>query len=142
MNFKVSDEGRLSSSKATHYLSGEKTAFAAIEALVPDEAEESEADTYDYFGKRNNASYCLIPAEAIRDPVFDRVNQVLAFEFISQDVSIPALIPYSEINLQAIKFIEATREFPRRIFVCQREKRGWIPLSMVTDTGVENFYFS
>jgi hypothetical protein len=159
-NFKVSDEGRLSSSKETHFISSGTTAAADCEAL-PAFADLAEEDNvYDYFGRQGGRTYCAVLSGAIAYCVFDKVRQELRFVFSTENAKtenaegededesaagVPAVIPYSEINLRAVRFIEGLAgrgAFPPRWFICEHSRRGLLPLSMVTEKGVEDFYFN
>jgi hypothetical protein len=146
-NFRTNDEGRLSSSKETKYASLEKTTQAdceAISSVLEDSPPALGEETFDYFGKPGGRSYRLIFAEGISGCVYDRVNQTLRFSLCFGEEDIPALIPYSEITRTAIQRMESLaseEHFSGRWFVCEQERRGVIPLSMVTSDGVENFYF-
>jgi hypothetical protein len=74
-----------------------------------------------------------------------QIKSELADADDADDEGIPALIPYSELNLNAIRFIEALAgkgPFSKCWFICENSRRGLIPLSMVSEKGVENFYFN
>jgi hypothetical protein len=158
-NFKVSDEGRLSSSKETHFISSGTTAAADCEVLPAFADLVEEDNVYDYFGRQGGGTYCAVLSNAIGDCVYDKVSQELSFVFSTENAKtenaeddddesaagVPAVIPYSEINLRAVRFIEGLAErgaFPPRWFICEHNRRGLLPLSMVTEKGVEDFYFN
>jgi hypothetical protein len=156
-NFKASDEGRLSSSKETRYTGWGKTKAAGCESLSADFRPHAvDEQRYDYFAKQGRRTYCVVLSGAIVDCVYDKVRQELRFVFSTEKektedddgepaLSLPALIPYSDINLAAIRFMEALAgkdAFPAGWFICERSRRGLIPLSLVGDQGVENFYFN
>jgi hypothetical protein len=147
-NFKRNDEGRLSASKGTFYSSLEKTSSddcKAAAGLLSETEADDESPAYDYFGKKGSRlKYRIIYASGIVSCEYDEVNQMLSFGLCGRDETCQAFIPYSEINLTAIKYIEglaAGESFPGCWFVCVQDYRGFIPLSMVSDKGVENFYF-
>jgi hypothetical protein len=144
-NFKINDEGRLSSSKGTHYSSQGKTGMEQIKEMDALFSGVTEDDpVYDYFGKKNGQHYCVIPADSISDCEYDRVNQRLTFTIHSEEEDIFAFISYSKITIGAIKYIEALAktDFSNRWFIGETDRQGFIPLSMITERGVENFYFS
>jgi hypothetical protein len=152
-NFKLSEEGRLSSSRGTHYSSQGKTTMEKIEEIkdsasagrtILSEGEIKEIPEYDYFGKNTGRQYRFAIAEGISDCVYNRVNQRLTFTIHTGDEELPAFISYSAINTGAIKYIEALakNDFTRRFFIGETGPQGFIPLSMITCTGVDNFYFS
>ncbi|GHU08450.1 hypothetical protein FACS1894151_04370 [Spirochaetia bacterium] len=154
-NFKTNEEGRISSSKETRYQPEGKTVPADLASIltISDSAipelsahrSMAEEQSYDYFAKRSAQHYHILFAEGITDCSYDRVNQILRFSFRAgpDKEAFPGIIPYSEINLGAIGYIEnmAKTERPERWFICAPERRGLIPLSAVTEKGVENFYF-
>jgi hypothetical protein len=156
-NFRLSAEGRISSSKETHVIKRGLTCAADYEAVeLP--PYDPESDRYEYFGRRENR-YELLRASGIEDCVYDRVTQELEFYFRTDSGGrIPAFIPYSEISASAIKYVERLAGKPGagkpdtgkpggasgdflKWFVCSREKRGLIPLSALGKNGTEDFYF-
>jgi hypothetical protein len=148
-NFKINEEGRLSSSKGTHYFSQGKTGMEQIEEMsaafsaVPAD-DPADHPAYDYFGKKGGGRYRLVLAEGMGDCEYDRVNQRLTFTLHTGAGELPAFIRYSAINKGAIQYIEdlAKADFSRRWFIGEADRQGFIPLSMITGLGVENFFFS
>ncbi|WP_043922976.1 SWIM zinc finger family protein [Leadbettera azotonutricia] len=152
-NFKLNDEGRLSSSRGTHYSFQGKTTLEKIDemkdSIVAESSPVSEGEiektlVYDYFEKNSGRKYRFAIAESITNCEYDRVNQKLTFTINSGGDGLPAFISYSAINKGAIKYIEALAKmnFTRRCFIGETGPQGFIPLSMITCAGVENFYFS
>ncbi|MFP3041179.1 SWIM zinc finger domain-containing protein [Treponema primitia] len=146
-NFKLNDEGRLSSSRGTHYSSQGKTTMEKINEIKDSVAADvaiEEIPAYDYFEKSSGRKYRFAIAESISDCEYDRVNQKLTFTINSDGDELPSFISYSAINKGAIKYIEvlAKINFTRRCFIGETSPQGFIPLSMITCAGVENFYFS
>jgi hypothetical protein len=164
--FKLNDDLRVSSSKETTYLSEGKTTGENCAAIAASPAFRAGDETsYDYFGKRNRSRYTLVWTERIENCFYDRVQQLLKFTLCGEEDDSQAVIPYSEINKKAIDYIEnlakltavkqttvklttvsmttaiSPGEFTPRWFVCQRDRRGLIPLSAIDADGVRNFYF-
>jgi hypothetical protein len=147
-NFKLSAEGRISSSKETHFIKRGESRAADYEAVeLP--PYDPESDRYEYFGRRENR-YELLCASGIEDCVYDRVRQELEFYFrTGSDDRIPAFIPYSEISSQAIRYMERLSEKQAggvsgdspKWFICSRKKRRLVPLSAFGENGTEDFYF-
>jgi hypothetical protein len=113
-----------------------------MEALFSTVTEDD--PVYNYFEKKSGSRYCLVPADSISDCEYDKVNQRLTFIIPSEEKDIFAVINYSKITIGAIKYIEALAktDFESRWFIGEADSRGFIPLSMITERGIENFYFS
>jgi hypothetical protein len=165
-NFKLNDEGRLSSSKGTHFSSQGKTTMELIQEIASDFSDAAAEEVYDYFGKKGSRQYRLVAADSIGDCEYDKVNQRLTFTIYSQskdaesenkesedeedeiedtvDTETFAFINYSAITKNAIEYIEALAKtgFESCWFLGEEDTQGFIPLSMITAHGVENFYFA
>ncbi|MDR2768477.1 MAG: hypothetical protein LBB82_09170 [Treponema sp.] len=170
-NFRLNDEGRISSAGTTHYIQRKKTAMsdiAKIAVTLAGEKKKKDSDGAEkgegYFKKRRSAAYRIIFAAGIHDCVFDKLSQALTFtvelvrggadgtgDETDSESCVEAFIPYSEINADAIRFIEeqsglnapghgAQNAFPR-YFICSSSQRGLVPLSAIGEDGVENWYF-
>jgi hypothetical protein len=142
-NCGISDEGRISSSKETGWTKSGMTDAAAVKdiaTLFPPDADEPD---YDYFGGRKKDTYCLVHAREIPYIRYDRVNQELDFVLDSGRGNVQALIPYSELHMPALRFIEELAEkgpFGPLWFVCRRNGNACVPLCMIGEE-VNNFYF-
>jgi hypothetical protein len=153
-HFKINEDDRVSSSKETVFFSEGKTREEDCAAIAASPAFQAGDETsYDYFGKRNRDRYALLRAVAIENCFYDRVQQLLSFELCEEETSdddsqdnycCQAIIPYAEIHKKAISYIEnlaKTGGISPLWFVCQRDRRGLIPLSAIGADGVHNFYF-
>jgi hypothetical protein len=148
-HFKINDDMRVSSSKETIFFSEGISREENCAAIAASPALQSGDETsYNYFGKRNRDRYALVRAKSIENCYYDKVRQLLCFELCEEETDDDdyrqAIIPYSEIHKKAIGYIEdlaKAEEISPLWFVCQRDSRGFIPLSAIGADGVHNFYF-
>ncbi|MDR3238089.1 MAG: hypothetical protein LBT84_06270, partial [Spirochaetia bacterium] len=141
-NYKINDDGRISSSKGTTFFYKEKTSADSLYQLT---LFHNDDYRYNYFKKKRSAEYELICSENITDCLYNEAGQVLHFTFETKNGNIPGLIPWAGLNMSAINYIEELAENGSREsmwFLCRREMRGFVPLSMIGQNGVENFYFA
>jgi hypothetical protein len=153
-NCKISEGGRLSSSAETRFMPQGKTSsgmLAETAPLFPPFPPEGR-EGYNYFAGRDSDAYCLLSVREIAAAGYDRVRQELRFVFIlnngddsdDEPPEVPGFIPYAEINLPAIRFIEALagKTLGPDWFVCRKTKESCVPLAVIDGGGVNNFYFS
>jgi hypothetical protein len=145
-NFKMNAGGRLSSSKETQYMAAGKTKTADAEAAAASLAGDTETggSPWGYFGKQKGRTYRIVYAQGIEDCRYDKAAQILFFTLLDDEDSCDVLIPYSEVNVKAIQYIEELAgkdSFSPSYFICEAERRGLVPLSLVDENGIKNFYF-
>lgn len=147
-NYKSNFLNRLSSGKQTVCSLRERTRPADVRELPcaaePGGAAPPEPEPYAYFSKKRPEEVVAVRAVGIVRMEFDRVDQVLRFGLLGADgASADAELAFSELNEPAIRYLERLGkkgEFSERYFICLR-RRALVPVSVVGEGGVENFYF-
>ncbi|MDR3199975.1 MAG: SWIM zinc finger family protein [Spirochaetales bacterium] len=147
-DYKINDERKLSSSKATLCSPLEKTSAAIWEkaAEISGAAGSAEASpaAYDYFGRSRGKNYAVVSCLAITGCRYDKARQRLCFLVCGEEEELPAVIPYSPVSIAAIRRIEslaAQKDFPARWFAGEITPQGFIPLCGADEKGVDSFYF-
>lgn len=165
-NFKLNRQNRLSSSAQTQCtLTGRTTreelqAATDITSLFERPADEEQA--YQYFRKRQPDRVVLIPFRRLTNVSFDPVEQNLYFtmdekvvstqseEVSSRDASVlsgnsTGTLEYNDFTQDAIKRLERMAKHREskelQYMVCLERSGEYIPVSMIHDTGVDNFFF-
>lgn len=147
--FKSNFQNRISSGKQTMCEIIEKTALKQVAslplALAIGALHELKPKPFAYFGKRQPEEPIAIRCCCFHEMVFDRVGQKLSFAFVDeQGGRINGELAYSELTEPAIRTLEMLgrlENFTGRYFLCLRRGRVLVPVSMVSENGVENFYF-
>lgn len=148
-NFKLNSLNRLSSSSQTQCeLTGKvdmgNTARLAELPLFSGIDRESEMK-YDYFRKRQPPRLVPIPFTAVSGADFSHTKQKL---FLTLDGpatdGVEVMLPYNEMTKDAIRYLETLfrlkKETPRYM-VCLADRDGLIPVSVVGESGIDNFFF-
>lgn len=148
-NFKLNNQNRLSSSSQTQCeltgtVNGKSVAPLSVLPVFSTEGMDSEAK-YDYFQKKQPPRLLLLPFTKLASADFSSVEQKLFLTLTGQDIgSVEIMLPYNEMTKEAIRYLERLFRFSKetlRYMVCLAGKDGLMPVSIIGDTGIDNFFF-
>ena len=148
-NFKLNRQQRLSSSTQTQCEIENKVTISGLDALlaIPELSDPTlrPAEQYDYFRKKQPEQLALVPFTHLSEVYFDPSEQKLYFTAINEQVEAKGSLAYSELNRNAIRKLEQLggryAEVKQRYMVCLKRPDTLIPVSLITASGVDNFYF-
>lgn len=143
-NGKFNAQNRISSSKQTSCLVQKQTMIEDLQQITS-ATFSAQAEEYSYFVNRKPEEVYILPVEQITDVVFDNVLQELTFEVVTQQQErLPASIPHQKHTEQAIVFLERLSKKSKKTpfwFVARKRNQTLLPISLIDNTGVVNFYF-
>lgn len=148
-NFKLNGQNRLSSSSQTQCeLTGtvNSKSVAPLTLLPVFSAEGMELETkYDYFRKKQPPRLLLLPFTGLANADFSSVEQKLFLTLAGQEIgSVEITLPYNEMTKGAIRYLEGLFRFSKetlRYMVCLSERDALTPVSIINETGIDNFFF-
>lgn len=148
-NFKLNRQQRLSSSTQTQCEIENKVTISGLDALlaIPELSDPTlrPEERYDYFRKKQPEQLTLVPFTHLSEVYFDPSEQKLYFTAINEQVEAKGSLAYSELNRNAIRKLEQLggryAEVKQRYMVCLKRMDTLIPVSLITASGVDNFYF-
>lgn len=148
-NFKLNGQNRLSSSSQTQCeLTGtvNSKSVAPLTLLPVFSAEGMELETkYDYFRKKQPPRLLLLPFTGLASADFSSVEQKLFLTLTGPDIgSVEITLPYNEMTKGAIRYLEGVFRFSKetlRYMVCLSERDALTPVSIINETGIDNFFF-
>ncbi|MFV0584916.1 MAG: SWIM zinc finger family protein [Parabacteroides gordonii] len=148
-NFKLNRQQRLSSSTQTQCEIENKVTISGLDALlaIPELSDPTlrPEERYDYFRKKQPEQLALVPFTHLSEVYFDPSEQQLYFTAINEQVEAKGSLAYSELNRNAIRKLEQLggryAEVKQRYMVCLKRMDTLIPVSLITASGVDNFYF-
>lgn len=148
-NFKLNRQQRLSSSTQTQCEIENKVTISGLNALlaIPELSDPTlrPEERYDYFRKKQPEQLALVPFTHLSEVYFDPSEQKLYFTAINEQVEAKGSLAYSELNRNAIRKLEQLggryAEVKQRYMVCLKRPDTLIPVSLITASGVDNFYF-
>ena len=148
-NFKLNRQQRLSSSTQTQCEIENKVTISGLDALlaIPELSDPTlrPEERYDYFRKKQPEQLALVPFTHLSEVYFDPSEQKLYFTAINEQVEAKGSLAYSELNRNAIRKLEQLggryAEVKQRYMVCLKRPDTLIPVSLITASGVDNFYF-
>lgn len=148
-NFKLNRQQRLSSSTQTQCEIENKVTISGLDALlaIPELSDPTlrPEERYDYFRKKQPEQLALVPFTHLSEVYFDPSEQKLYFTAINEQVEAKGSLAYSELNRNAIRKLEQLggryAEVKQRYMVCLKRMDTLIPVSLITASGVDNFYF-
>lgn len=148
-NFKLNRQQRLSSSTQTQCEIEDKVTISRLDALlaIPELSDLTlrPEERYDYFRKKQPEQLALVPFTHLSEVYFDPSEQKLYFTAINEQVEAKGSLAYSELNRNAIRKLEQLggryAEVKQRYMVCLKRPDTLIPVSLITASGVDNFYF-
>lgn len=148
-NFKLNRQQRLSSSTQTQCEIEDKVTISRLDALlvIPELSDLTfrSEERYDYFRKKQPEQLALVPFTHLSEVYFDPSEQKLYFTAIDEQVETKGSLAYSELNRNAIRKLEQLgrryAEVKQRYMVCLKRPNTLVPVSLITASGVDNFYF-
>lgn len=148
-NFKLNRQQRLSSSTQTQCEIENKVTISGLDALlaIPELSDPTlrPEERYDYFRKKQPEQLALVPFTHLSEVYFDPSEQKLYFTAINEQIEAKGSLAYSELNRNAIRKLEQLggryAEVKQRYMVCLKRPDTLIPVSLITASGVDNFYF-
>lgn len=148
-NFKLNKQYRLSSSAQTQCEITGKVDRGTLQNLQSIrqlfELTEFSEESYQYFSKRPPDQIILVPFQKLSDVYFSHTKQKLLFNIEQIDeTSIKASLDFNPFTKNAIKYLERIGDFPdnkSHYMVFLKRKDGLIPVSIVDDNGMNNFFF-
>lgn len=148
-NFKLNRQQHLSSSTQTQCEIEDKVTISRLDALlaIPELSDLTLRleERYDYFRKKQPEQLALVPFTHLSEVYFDPSEQKLYFTAIDEQVETKGSLVYSELNRNAIRKLEQLggryAEVKQRYMVCLKRPDTLIPVSLITASGVDNFYF-
>lgn len=149
-NFKLNRQNRLSSSTQTQCEIGDKVKLGNLDTLltIPEltDLTGQPGQRYDYFRKKQPEQLVLVPFTHLRDVSFSASEQKLYFMMANDEENVAyGSLTYSELNHNAIRRLESLggrqADVRQRYMVCMKRPDTLIPVSLITATDIENFYF-
>ncbi len=150
-NFKLNKQLRLSSSNQTQCELTGKVNLEGIERLksFPKlfDITPGKDNGYQYFGKRETEDITLIPFNSVVDAGFSKTKQKLTFTMVEEGGGEPVegSLEFNDFNREAIRIIEKMSRHPDgklRYMICSKRRDTFIPISMIGEKGIENFFFN
>lgn len=149
-NFKMNRQLRLSSSNQTQCELTKKITNEEVEKLreYPTLFDTSpDTDTkYEYFSKRQPEQIALVPFNRLVNVNFNHTEQQLHFEMAEENgLSAEGFIEFNSFTQEAIKHLERMGIRPDdklRYMVCLKRAGGLTPVSMISEKGMDNFFFN
>ncbi|NDV57121.1 SWIM zinc finger family protein [Bacteroides sp. 519] len=147
-NFKLNRQNRLSSSSQTQCdITGQvnREYYQNLPAAQLFELESDTEQAWTYFSKKTPPKLVLIPFSFLRDVSFNHTEQKLHFTMENGDDETSGEIEYNQFSKPAIKYLELKGHATapkNRFMVCLRRKSTFIPISVIDDSGVDNFYIN
>lgn len=148
-NFKLNRQNRLSSSSQTQCEIADKVTIGHLNTLltVPELSDLSirPDQHYDYFRKKQPEQLALVPFTHLSEVRFSSSEQKLYFTMTDGQTETEGSLAYSELNRNAIRKLEQLgqpyTEKKQRYMVCQKRPDTLIPISIITSSEIDNFYF-
>lgn len=150
-NFKMNRQNRLSSSVQTLCEITGTVDHACIQsfseiASLFDLSDGTAGNGYDYFSKRQPEQLVLVPFVRLGWVTFNRTEQKLTFtmEKENEEPVADGVLDFNEMNELAIRVLETMGKHvdcKPRYMVCRKNAGGLVPVSIIGEKGIENFYF-
>lgn len=148
-NFKLNRQNRLSSSTQTQCEIGDKVKLGNLDTLltIPELTDPTipPGQHYDYFRKKQPEQLVLVSFTHLMEVRFSASEQKLYFTMTDGENEVDGSLAYSELNRNAIRKLEQLgsryAEVKQRYMVCLKRPDTLIPVSLITATDIENFYF-
>ncbi|WP_288207052.1 SWIM zinc finger family protein [uncultured Parabacteroides sp.] len=148
-NFKMNRQNRLSSSSQTQCEIDDKVTISSLDTLlaIPELSDLTirPEQRYDYFRKKQPEQLALVPFTHLSEVSFNTAEQKLYFTMADEQHETEGSLAYSELNRNAIRRLEQMgqryAEAKQRYMVCLKRPDTLIPVSIVTASETDNFYF-
>lgn len=142
INLKTDDKFRISSSKKTTCVLND---YINCENISPKAFEIPSKHKYNYFFDNRYEQFLLIKNPAIENVQFIKSEQKLIFSIISDELSLPGVINYSQINKNAIDYIEEYdgKKLEDSIILLKKNRTNFMPISFIktSEFKVTNIFF-
>lgn len=148
-NFKLNSQNRLSSSSQTQCeLTGKVDSgdIASLVSLLLFSGIDGESERkYDYFRKKQPPRLVLIPFTSLLEADFSHTEQKLFLTLDGPQIAeMKVTLPYSEMTKEAIRYLERLFRLKKKApcyMVCLAGQDGLMPVSVVSQSGINNFFF-
>lgn len=149
-NFKLNRQNSLSSSTQTQCEIGDKVKLGNLDTLlaVPELTDLTiqPEQRYDYFRKKQPEQLVLVSFTHLTNISFSTSEQKLYFMMANDEENVAyGSLAYNELNHNAIRRLERmgdrNADHKQRYMVCMKRPDTLIPVSLITATDIENFYF-
>lgn len=148
-NFKMNRQNRLSSSSQTQCEIDDKVTISSLDTLlaIPELSDLTirPEQRYDYFRKKQPEQLALVPFAHLSEVSFNTAEQKLYFTMADEQHETEGSLAYNELNRNAIRRLEQMgqryAEAKQRYMVCLKRPDTLIPVSIVTASETDNFYF-
>ncbi len=148
-NFKMNRQNRLSSSSQTQCEIDDKVTISSLDTLLatPELSDLTirPEQRYDYFRKKQPEQLALVPFAHLSEVSFNTAEQKLYFTMADEQHETEGSLAYNELNRNAIRRLEQMgqryAEAKQRYMVCLKRPDTLIPVSIVTASETDNFYF-
>lgn len=148
-NFKLNRQNRLSSSTQTQCEIGDKVKLGNLDTLlaIPELTDPTipPGQHYDYFRKKQPEQLVLVSFTHLMEVRFSASEQRLYFTMTDGENEVDGSLAYSELNRNAIRKLEQLgsryADVRQRYMVCLKRPDTLIPVSLITATEIDNFYF-
>lgn len=148
-NFKMNRQNRLSSSSQTQCEIDDKVTISSLDTLlaIPELSDLTicSEQRYDYFRKKQPEQLALVPFAHLSEVSFNTAEQKLYFTMADEQHETEGSLVYNELNRNAIRRLEQMgqryAEAKQRYMVCLKRPDTLIPVSIITASEIDNFYF-
>lgn len=148
-NFKMNRQNRLSSSSQTQCEIDDKVTISSLDTLlaIPELSDLTirPEQRYDYFRKKQPEQLALVPFTHLSEVSFNTAEQKLYFTMADEQHETEGSLAYNELNRNAIRRLEQMgqryAEAKQRYMVCLKRPDTLIPVSIITASETDNFYF-
>lgn len=148
-NFKMNRQNRLSSSSQTQCEIDDKVTISSLDTLlaIPELSDLTirPEQRYDYFRKKQPEQLALVPFTHLSEVSFNTAEQKLYFTMADEQHEAEGSLAYSELNRNAIRRLEQMgqryAEAKQQYMVCLKRPDTLIPVSIITASETDNFYF-
>lgn len=148
-NFKMNRQNRLSSSSQTQCEIDDNVTISSLGTLltIPELSDLTirPEQRYDYFRKKQPEQLALVPFAHLSEVSFNTAEQKLYFTMADEQHETKGSLAYNELNRNAIRRLEQMgqryAEAKQRYMVCLKRPDTLIPVSIITASEIDNFYF-
>lgn len=149
-NFKLNRQNRLSSSTQTQCEIEDRVKLGNLDTLltIPQltDLTVQPEQRYDYFRKKQPEQLVLVSFTHLSDVSFSATEQKLYFAMADDGENLSfGSLAYSELNRNAIRRLESLggrhADVRQRYMVCLKRPDTLIPISLITASEIDNFYF-
>ena len=155
-NYKINDESRISSSKKTSVIVGEKIDYDFLKNIkekiqnsklfISNFEDIKNIDfKYNYFNNKNETKILISEFQKIENINFYKTNQILFFDILNDNQKLTLNIKYNQINSHAFDYIKNYKnsEIDKNKFIVfsATKKSKFSPISVININAVINIFF-